>query len=98
MRPGLDYSRGLHFYCRLLVCGGILALSAGVPSFSAQQSGDSQNGGSAVHLVIAKEGRRIAATALDQEQPLRDTQDCSHLVQQVYAVAGYDYPYASSFD
>jgi hypothetical protein len=52
----------------------------------------------AVRLVNAREGRAIAAAALAQEEPIRGTQDCSHLVQQIYSAAGYEYSYASSFD
>jgi hypothetical protein len=49
-------------------------------------------------LLTAKEGRAIVTAAREQEQPVRGAQDCSHLVHQVYALAGFDYPYASSFD
>jgi hypothetical protein len=57
-----------------------------------------QENGSTARLLSAKQGREIAAVALAQDEPLRGTQDCSHLVQQIYATAGYEYPYASSFD
>jgi len=52
----------------------------------------------AVRLVSAEEGRKIAAAAVGQDEPVRGAQDCSHLVHQIYSVAGYEYPYASSFD
>jgi cell wall-associated NlpC family hydrolase len=52
----------------------------------------------AVQLVSAREGRKIAAAALGQDGPVRASQDCSHLVHQIYSDAGYEYPYASSFD
>src|SRR5229473_372720 len=52
----------------------------------------------AVRLINAEQGREIAAAALGQEEPVRGTQDCSHLVHQIYGVAGYEYPYASSFE
>jgi hypothetical protein len=51
-----------------------------------------------VRLVTAQQGRKIAAAALGQDEPVRATQDCSHLVHQIYSAAGYEYPYASSFD
>jgi hypothetical protein len=59
-----------------------------------------QESGSAAttHLLSAQQGREIAAAALAQDEPIRGTQDCSHLVQQIYSTAGYEYPYASSFD
>jgi hypothetical protein len=51
-----------------------------------------------VRLISAREGRKIAAAALDGEELFSGAQDCSHLVHQIYSEAGYDYPYASSFD
>jgi hypothetical protein len=57
-----------------------------------------QENGSTGHLLSAEQGREIAAAALAQDEPIRGTQDCSHLVQQIYSTAGYEYPYASSFD
>jgi len=52
----------------------------------------------AVRLLNAREGGAIAAVALAQDESIRGAQDCSHLVQQIYSAAGYEYPYASSFD
>ena len=75
-----------------------IALCAGAVGATAQQSGESRESVPAVRLVSAKEGRKIAAAALGQDEPLRATQDCSHLVHQVYSIAGYEYPYASSFN
>jgi hypothetical protein len=49
-------------------------------------------------LLDVKEGRAIADAARDQEQSTRGAQDCSHLVHQTYLDAGYEYPYASSFE
>jgi hypothetical protein len=49
-------------------------------------------------LLTAEEGRAIVDTAWGWEPSADGAQDCSHLVHQVYKVAGYDYPYASSFD
>ena len=51
-----------------------------------------------VRLVSTTQGRSIVDSALSFEQPIRGTQDCSHLVHEIYAAAGLDYPYASSFD
>jgi len=36
--------------------------------------------------------------AKDQDQTGRDPQDCSHLVHQAYLDAGFEYPYANSFE
>src|SRR6516162_10825785 len=49
-------------------------------------------------LLTAKEGRSIVNVALEQKQPPLGTQDCSHLTHQIYLSAGFDYPYASSFE
>ncbi|PYT45171.1 MAG: hypothetical protein DMG47_09010 [Acidobacteria bacterium] len=34
----------------------------------------------------------------DQDRPRHSAQDCSHLVHQAYLNAGFEYPYASSFE
>src|SRR5260370_41142464 len=49
-------------------------------------------------LLNWKEGRSIVDAAKDQDQTERDTQDCSHLVHQAYLDAGFEYPYANSFE
>jgi hypothetical protein len=59
---------------------------------------DSRDSPSTLRLVSAKEGRKITAAALQQDEPVRGAQDCSHVVHEIYALAGYDYPYANSFD
>ena len=64
----------------------------------AQAASASQGSGSNSRLLSAKEGRSIVDAARDADQPARGTQDCSHLVHQTYRSAGFDYPYASSFE
>ncbi len=49
-------------------------------------------------LLSARDGRAIVKAARGHEQPLRGAQDCSHLVHEIYVLAGFEYPYASSFD
>jgi hypothetical protein len=49
-------------------------------------------------LLTAEEGRAIVDAAREQDRPARGAQDCSHLVHQTYLSAGFDYPYASSFE
>jgi NlpC/P60 family len=73
------------------------ALCAGAVTASAQGAPAPQPA-PAVRLVNVEEGREIAAAALEQDGPISGRQDCSHLVHQIYADAGYEYPYASSFD
>jgi hypothetical protein len=57
-----------------------------------------QESGPRARLVSAEHGRQIAEAALEQDEPVRGTQDCSHLVHQIYSDAGYEYSYVSSFD
>jgi hypothetical protein len=49
-------------------------------------------------LLSREEGRTIVNTALEHEQRAHGKLDCSHLVNQIYLLAGFAYPYASSFD
>jgi hypothetical protein len=63
-----------------------------------QATSPSQGAGSNPRLLSAEQGRAIVDAARDQDQPGRGAQDCSHLVHQTYVSAGFDYPYASSFD
>jgi hypothetical protein len=76
----------------------VFALCAGAVTASAQVTHAAQPIAPAVRLVNVEEGREIAAAALEQDGPVSGRQDCSHLVHQVYSAAGYEYPYASSFD
>src|SRR5882762_7874416 len=64
----------------------------------AQAASASQGSGSISRLLTAEEGRTIADAARDQDQRARGAQDCSHLVHQTYLSAGFEYPYASSFE
>ena len=75
-----------------------IALCATSIAASAQQTAPPPDAAPAVRLVSAEQGRKIAAAALEGDEPLSGAQDCSHLVHQIYSVAGYEYPYASSFD
>jgi len=77
-----------------------LAMSAGARANTAasQQQPRPQEPRPKVRLVTATQGRAIVDNALNFEQPIRGTQDCSHLVHEIYAAAGFEYPYASSFD
>jgi hypothetical protein len=49
-------------------------------------------------LLSVAEGRALAEVAQEQDQLGRGAQDCSHLVHQTYIQAGFEYPYASSFE
>jgi len=64
----------------------------------ADEAPSPQEPGPPMRLIGAKDGRAIVKTAREHEQPAPGTQDCSHLVHEIYATAGFTYPYASSFD
>src|SRR6266403_1147580 len=87
---------------RLLRAAGRLCVLHAVVFGATAQCGHAaaqpQKSGSAARLITSEQGRQIAAAALEQDEPVRSTQDCSHLVHQIYSTAGYEYAYASSFD
>jgi len=64
----------------------------------AQSAADTARPGGHVRLVSAQQGRAIVSAALEQNQAPSGTQDCSHLVHQIYLEAGFEYSYASSFE
>jgi len=49
-------------------------------------------------LITAAEGREIITAALEQDQVPGGAEDCSHVVHEFYLGAGFEYPYASSFE
>lgn len=57
-----------------------------------------QEPGSVTRLLTSEGGRAIVHSAREYERQARGKPDCSHLVHQIYLLAGLDYPYASSFD
>lgn len=79
---------GLAFVCACLAVAGTAgAQSASAPGTAAPS-----------RLLTPKEGRAILEVAWQQELPARSVRDCSHFVHEIYANAGFDYPYARSFD
>jgi NlpC/P60 family len=76
---------------------GLLCLIRMAPA-GAQNAEPAQEKASTLRLLTVEEGRSIAEAALEREQPARGTQDCSHLIHQIYRNAGFEYPYASSFE
>ena len=48
--------------------------------------------------LTAQEGEAIVHAARERDQQGGRKPDCSHLVHEVYTLAGFAYPYASSFD
>jgi hypothetical protein len=64
----------------------------------AQSGGDTTQSAGHLRLLRASEGRAIVNAALEQNESPNGAQDCSHLVHQIYLDAGFEYPYASSFE
>jgi hypothetical protein len=81
----------------LTACAGCVFL-CGISPAKAQTTPSPQQPESNSRLLTAEEGRAIVNTAWGWEPSTEGVNDCSHLVHQVYLLAGYDYPYASSFD
>jgi hypothetical protein len=57
-----------------------------------------QDGPSGVRLLSADDGLILVNTASEQRGKAGRKPDCSHLVHQIYELAGFPYPYASSND
>ena len=53
---------------------------------------------SSPRLLTIDEGRSIVNVAWQQDRPAPGVRDCSHFVHQIYANAGFEYAYASSFE
>ncbi|HXT74787.1 MAG TPA: NlpC/P60 family protein [Candidatus Eisenbacteria bacterium] len=90
---------------RLLAAAGLVSLSYATSIYAADTltqensaATSALRGRAKVELLGAKDGHEIVAVALEHEPASRKTQDCSHLVHEIYDRAGFPYPYASSFD
>ena len=85
--------------CGLAVALGLTwACLVGVPSARAQVGPRLPETEAVTRLLTVDEGRSIVEAALGLPEPERGTEDCSHLVHQIYVSAGFEYPYASSFE
>jgi NlpC/P60 family len=82
----------------VLACCAAFVCVIGISSAQAQTVPPPAQVESNPRLLTAEEGRAIVDKAWGWELSGEGTQDCSHLVHQVYLNAGYEYPYASSFD
>lgn len=85
----LGIPRGL---CLIWLC------VAEVNGVRAQAGADTTQPAGHLRLLSAQQGKAIVSAALDENEAPSGAQDCSHLVHQIYAEAGFDYPYASSFE
>jgi len=92
MKFKTETSGGRDFALALVLC------LLGVAPASAQGTNSTKREASSARLLNVEEGRSIVDVALGQEQPARGMQDCSHLAHQIYLDAGFEYPYASSFE
>jgi hypothetical protein len=81
-----------------IVVGAACACSIGASPAKAQVTAPKPAAHSTSRLLTVSEGRSIVDAAWEGDQPKRGTQDCSHVVHQIYLNAGYEYSYASSFD
>lgn len=84
--------RPLFGLCLIWLC------SAEVTAINAQSAPETSQSSGNLRLLSAPEGRAIVSAALEQNQESNGTQDCSHVVHEIYLDAGFEYPYASSFD
>lgn len=91
--PGWKWTRGVSLGLCLLWLG-----FAQVKLVHAQSGVDPPQSAGHFRLLRATEGRAIVNAALNQNESPNAVQDCSHLVHQIYLDAGYEYPYASSFE
>jgi hypothetical protein len=92
-KPRSKWTLGLALaLCLLWLC---FALAGGV---NAQSAGVADRSGGHFRLMTAAEGRAVLTAALEQDQAPSEAQDCSHVVHQIYLDAGFEYPYASSFE
>src|SRR5882762_5562918 len=78
--------------CMIWLC------SVEVQAANAQSTAATNESGRNFRLMTAAEGREIVTAALEQEQIPSGAQDCSHVVHEFYLDAGFEYPYASSFE
>src|SRR5713226_7664196 len=98
MKRAYRYAHSMVASHALRVACCTCVLWAAGPDAAAQAAHTARETVTTARLVTAEQGRAIVDAALQQDQPARGTQDCSHLVHQIYSFAGYEYPYASSFE
>jgi hypothetical protein len=92
-KPKRNLATGLAVaVCSAGLCCVTAFLAPGTAAVSPQESHTN------TRLLNAEQGREIVRVAEEHERPARGTRDCSHLVHEIYALAGFEYPYASSFD
>lgn len=77
-----------------LICVGFVTAASAKEQFPPSRPEAASNS----RLLTPEEGRTVVRAAWEQDQPARGTRDCSHLVHETYLAAGFEYPYASSYE
>ena len=67
-------------------------------SIAVAQVRPTQQSSFASRQITLREGEIIVNAVWERERQTASKPDCSHLVHEVYSLAGYPYPYADSFD
>jgi len=93
-RVARGFAAGFAKACRCAFCVCLV----GVASAKAQVAVPVHESDSGQRLLTLEEGRSIVNVAWQQDRPVAGMRDCSHFVHQIYADAGFEYPYASSFE
>lgn len=82
---------------RVVAALGLASVSLiGVATAKAQVADSTQKPADTGRFLTVEEGRSIVTAAWEQSSSPLGTQDCSHLVHQIYLNAGFDYAYVSS--
>jgi len=77
---------------------GFFLLLAGGSAAQAQVHPDVRAARSVSHPLTVEEAQVVLDTVRSQDQQPDEKPDCSHLVHELYTLAGYPYPYARSLD
>ncbi|MGB8476700.1 MAG: CHAP domain-containing protein [Candidatus Acidiferrum sp.] len=91
---GLRAPGSLRTWTLRIMCVYLLS----VASAMAQVERPVHKSDSSERLLTTAEGRAIVNVAWLQEPSRAESGDCSHFVHQIYVNAGFEYPYASSFE
>lgn len=93
-----SYAVALGLPCLLMTWAWFAGVGTASAQAQTQGSTPLRERESPTRLLTLEEGRSILNVAWQQELPTHGVRDCSHLVHEIYANAGFTYPYASSFE
>jgi hypothetical protein len=91
------WAQGQAQLLRCLLAGCIAFLSL-LPFAGRAAAAPAQDEDYSPRLLTAAAGRALVQAAWEHQQQLTGKPDCSHLVNEIYRLAGFPYAYASSFD